>query len=396
MTQRWWRVTALALAAGALMAAAGVVASVGPAHAAGKLVLRIGFPAALSGPYAAYDVPTLNGMKFAEKQINAMGGIGGVTVQVTAKDNKGQQALTATTTQELLDSGIKVFLLTAADPSIASGLIVVGKGGIASVGANTAPEIVKDVGQKAFMLVAGDNVQASVGAQYACSKGYRKAYVIGSPEIPYTKNIPLYFADAFKHDCGGKITGKDTYKIGSTDYGVQVTKVQHASPKPDLIYSSMFVPDTGVFLKQLRAAGVKLPYVTVDGNDSTLLASSGGKAVDGVVYTTHGFPKAGTPMGTFFKQYQQLMHKKPESNTTEAIGRDNVYALVTAAARAHSTDPDKVLAQVMKFKNLQLLTGALTMDQRTRVPVKPMTLILMKGKTPTFLEAIKPKYVAKP
>jgi len=394
--RRWWRWTALAAAAGALATAAAVVAAARPADAAGKLVLRIGFPAALSGPYAAYDVPELNGMNFAVKQINARGGIGGVTVQVSAKDNKGQQALTATTTQELLDSGIKVFVLTTADPSIASGLIVVGKGGIASVGANTAPEIVQDVGAKSFMLVAGDNVQASVGAQYACSKGYRKAYVIGSPEIPYTKKIPIYFEDAFKHDCNGKVTSRDTYKIGSTDYSVQVTKVQHANPKPDFLYTSMFVPDTGVFLKQLRAAGVKLPYVTVDGNDSSLLASSGGNAVDGVVYTTHGFPKPGTPMGTFFAQYQQLMHKKPESNTIEAMGRDNVYALVTAASRAHSTDPDKVLAQVMKFKNFPLLTGALTMDPKTRVPVKPMTLIRMKGKNPTFLAEISPKYVAKP
>jgi branched-chain amino acid transport system substrate-binding protein len=394
--RRWWRWAAFAGAAIALATAAAVVAAARPAHAGG-LVLRIGLPGALSGPYAAYDVPMLNGMKFAEKQIDAMPhGIGGVTVQVSAKDNKGQQALTATTTQELLDSGIKVFVLTTADPSIASGLIVVGKGGIASVGANTAPEIVKDVGPKSFMLVAGDNVQASVGAAYACSKGWRKAYVIGSPEIPYTKNIPIYFEDAFKHDCNGKVTSKDTYKIGSTDYGVQVTKIQHANPKPDFIYSSMFVPDTGVFLKQLRAAGVKLPYVTVDGNDSSLLASSGGNAVDGVVYTTHGFPKPGTPMGTFFKQYEQLMHKKPESNTIEAMGRDNVYALVTAASRAHSTDPDKILAQVMKFKNFPLLTGALTMNTKTRVPVKPMTLIRMKGKTPTLLEVIRPKYIAKP
>ena len=63
--RRWWKWTALAVGAGALAAAAAVVASARPADAAGKLVLRIGFPAALSGPYAAYDVPELNGMNFA-------------------------------------------------------------------------------------------------------------------------------------------------------------------------------------------------------------------------------------------------------------------------------------------------------------------------------------------
>lgn len=70
------------------------------------LTLRIGMSAALSGPYAAYDQPLVNGMEFAAEEINAAGG--NVTVEIVVKDNKGDQTQTVTAAQELLDEGINV------------------------------------------------------------------------------------------------------------------------------------------------------------------------------------------------------------------------------------------------------------------------------------------------
>ena len=107
-------------------------------------------------------------MKFAAKEINAKGGLGGYTIKIVSKDNKGDQTQTATTTQELLDQGIKIFVITTGDTAVAGGQLAVQGGAIASVGGNTAPEIVKSVGKRGFMIVFGDNVQASAGAQYAC------------------------------------------------------------------------------------------------------------------------------------------------------------------------------------------------------------------------------------
>jgi branched-chain amino acid transport system substrate-binding protein len=361
-----------------------------------ELTLTLGFSGALSGAYAAYDQPLLNGMEMAAKQIEAAGGYKGVHVKIVSKDNKDDQTLTATTTQELLDQGIKVFVLSTADVVTAEGLLVAQSGGISSVGANTAGQIVKDVGESTFMIVAPDNEGAAAGGQYACDTGYKNAYLLGSPEIPYTKLLPEYFADAFAHDCGGKITGRDTYKIGQTDFGTQVTKIQNANPQPDVIYTSIFVPDSGVFLKQLRSAGVTIPVVTVDGNDSSLFVDSGGSAVDGVVYTTHAFPTPGSLDAQFIADYTKLMGKKPESNTIEAMGRDNVYVFAEAASRAGSTEPQAVLNEVLGLKDFQLVTGKMSLDPSSRLPIKEVTLVKMKGTEFTFLDAFTPEYIPEP
>lgn len=356
------------------------------------LTLRIGFSAALSGPYAAYDSPLKNGMDFAAQEINAAGGP--VTVEIVTKDNKGDQTQTLTTAQELLDDGINVQVMTTADAGPAVAQLVSTAGGIISVGGNTAPAIVRDGGERVFAFVFGDNQQASAGAQYACDSGYKTAYTLGSPDIPYTKDMPGFFADAFAQICGGEIVGEDTFKIGQTEFGPQVTKIQNASPAPDVIFSPIFVPDSGAFLKQLRSAGVTTPFITTDGNDSGLFVDSGGSAVDGTVYSTHGFASPGSELEAFITAYTDWKGEPPESNTFEAIGRDNVYAFVEAAKNAGSVEPDALLAAVLQLKDVPLLTGTMTMDPETRFPDKEITLVQMKGTEYTLLEQLIPSYIA--
>jgi branched-chain amino acid transport system substrate-binding protein len=355
------------------------------------LTLRIGFSGALSGAYAFADVPMLNGMKMAAEQINAAGGP--ITVEIVEKDNKGDQTLAATTAQELLDDGIAIQVMTVADPGPAVGALVTQAGGIISLGANTAPTIVGDVGDRAFSFVFGDNGQAAAAAEYACAQGYTTAYLIGSPEFPYTRDLPVYFKDAFAHDCDGQIVGEDTYKIGQAEYGTQVTKIQAVSTPPDVIYSPIFTPDAGVFLKQLRSSGVDVPFVTSDGNDSQLFVDSGGSSVDGTVYTTHGFASPGSAMEQFVEDFTTITGNKPESTAIEAIGRDNVYALVQAVTDAGSVEPDDVLAAVLALKDVPLVTGTMTMNPETRFPLKDVTLVKMEGTEFTFLETISPEYI---
>ena len=386
----------VAIAVGGIAAGCGDDDESSDSGGGGDKTVKIGFSGALSGPYAAYDAPLLAGMEFAADQIDADGGIDGYTAEVISKDNKGEQTQTATTTQELLDEGVQVFALTTGDTSVPSGQLAVQASGIASVGANTAPAIVQDVGERAFMIVMGDNAQAAAGAEYACDQGYKSAYTIGSDEIPYTEFIPQYFEEAFAESCDGQVTGSDVYKIGETNYGTAVAKIKAANPQPDVIYTPMFIPDFGAFIKQLRSAGVDTPVMTSDGNDSSLLLDSAGDSAEGVVFTTSTFPVEGSLAAEFIDEFTNETGKAPESNTLEAMGRDNVYAIVQAAADAGSTDPDEILDAVCGLTDYKLVTGSLTMDCESQIPDKEVFIVEVKGGEFTYVDSFTPEFVPEP
>ena len=172
---------AMVAACGGGSSSTGAAGESGAGTAGGKeLTLTIGFSGALSGPYAAYDQPLLNGMEMAAKQIEAAGGYKGVHIKIVSKDNKDDQTLTATTTQELLDQGIKVFVLSTADVVTAEGLLVAQSGGISSVGANTAGQIVKDVGPSTFMIVAPDTRRSAPVGSTTTSAARSRSVIPGS------------------------------------------------------------------------------------------------------------------------------------------------------------------------------------------------------------------------
>lgn len=357
-----------------------------------SLVLRIGFSADLSGPDSAYDAPLLSGMRFAAQKINASGG--DVTVEIESRNGGGNPAQMLAAARELLDEGILVQVLTAAAPSIAVGQLVSAAGGITTVGANTAPSIQRDIGERSVSIVFGDNLQASALAQYACDEGRTSAYLLGSPESAYTRDIPAFFADAFAEICGGRIVGRDMYRIGQVDFGAQVERILNADPEPDVIVSPIFAPDSGAFLKQLRSAEIETPFLSTDRNDTTVFVDSAGTAVDGAVISTHGFDSPGSELEAFIDEYTEWKGSPPESHTFEAIGRDTVYALVEAARNAGSTEPDALLAALLELEDVPLLTGLTTIDPVTRSPAKEVTLVRMDGTAFTELEKLIPSYVA--
>ena len=237
--------------------------------------------------------------------------------------------------------------MTTADAGPAVAQLVSEAGGIISVGGNTAPAIVRDGGERGFAFVFGDNEQASAGAQYACDTGYKSAYMLGSPEIPYTKDMTGYFEDAFAQICGGEVTGEDTFKIGQTEFGprsrrsrtpTQPRRDLHADVRPRL----RRVPEAAPVGRRRDARSSRRT-----GTTASLFVDSGGSAVDGTVYTTHGFNAPGDPIDAVRHGRTPSGRATAESNTFEAIGRDNIYALVEAAKAAGSTEADAMLEAVL-------------------------------------------------
>ncbi len=364
-----------------------VVIGAGPVMAKS---IKIGHPGDFSGPYSFYDSPVRNGTRFAIDEINAAGGILGMQLEYIGKDCRNDSGLGVRLAEEMIRDGAVYLIGTTGDPFLAQGSVACAAGIPISTGDGTAPTLVGDIGECAFQINMSDNIQGALAAEYAYKKGYRKAYMVYSTEIPYTKNLPTYFQKAFEK-LGGKVLGYELYRIESGDYSAQVTKLANLSEKPDFIFTPMFLPDTPVFMRQLRSTGLAYPVISTDGNHDDSLIKAG-QAVENLVFTTHGFPVKGGDTDKLWKTYKAKSGKFPAS-IAFAVGYDEIYFLKAAIEMAGSAKPKKIMEGLKKVSNLKGVLGNYTMDPNTRRVKKPVTIIGVKDGAFVFVDQFYPKFV---
>lgn len=338
--------------------------------------LRIGAATAQTGGLAPYDAPVMEGVHIAVDEINAAGGIGGTTtIDLIEKDVRSDAAQTSIAVQELVDAGVSLLILPCdADPALAA-IGIVSSAEIPAVSTcASSPTLPLVGGDYMFANFPGDNVQATVSAEWAWGQGMRSGYILYSPDTQYT-TMPLYFAEVFEK-LGGTMLGQDTYSIGQQDFSAIVTRIASLPEQPDVIMTSAYEPDFPSFLKALRAAGVTSQVIGSDGIDSPTTFSLG-DAAEGLVFTTAGYASPGSPLEAFDKKYEEVMGH-PSETVFNAVGYDLIKVVEAAQLAAGSIDPKALRDAMANLENVQGVTSTITYKGTDGMPVRQVSLIRVK------------------
>jgi branched-chain amino acid transport system substrate-binding protein len=340
--------------------------------------LKIGLATAQTGGLAGYDGPVIEGLHIAVDEINAAGGINGnIMIELIEKDVRSDAAQTAIAVQELADEGVSVIVLPCdADPALAAIGTVTSAQIPAISTCASSPTLPMIGGDFMFANFPGDNVQATVSAEWAHQQGHKSAYIIYSPDSQYT-TMPLYFADVFEA-LGGEMLGQDTHSIGQQDFSAIATRIAALNPQPDVIMTSSYEPDFPSMLKALRAAGVTAQMIGSDGIDSPTTFSLGDVG-EGVVFTTAGYATDGSPLAEFNAKYEAASGK-PSETVFNAVGYDLAIVVAEAVkAAGGSTDPVAIRDAMAELENVRGATSLITYKGTNGMPVREVTLIRVNG-----------------
>jgi len=344
---------------------------------AGADTLRVGLAIAQTGGLAPFDVPVLEGMQIAVDEINQQAGIDGkIKIELLPRDVRSDISQTAVVAQELIDEKVDILVTPCdADPSFAAAQIAQGAQIPAFSTCASSPTLPIMGGEYIFSNYPGDNVQATVSAEWAIKQGFKTAYLLFSPDTQYTM-MPLYFEDVFTK-LGGTIVGKTEYKMDQQNFSSEVTKIKQLSPQPDVIMTSAYEPDFPVLIRQLRAAGITSQVIGSDGIDSPTTFSLG-EAVEGLVLTTAGHALPGNSLDTFNKKYKDTYGKASET-VYNAIGYDLVKVIEAAVLASGSTNGQEIRNAVADLENVQGATGTITYKGTQGMPLRQVALIRVKN-----------------
>jgi branched-chain amino acid transport system substrate-binding protein len=251
----------------------------------------------------------------------------------------------------------------------------------------SSPTLASVGGNYIFIAYPADNAQATAAARYAVQVGYRRGYLLESPDSQYTI-MPIYFRDVFTR-LGGTIVAEDKYQIGQQDFSAIVTKIRNLKPMPEFIYTAAYEPDFPSFLRQLRAAGIGVPVIGADGIDTPTIFALGNIS-EGVVFTTAGYPAAGSPMQSFMEKYKARYGRTSET-IYDAIGYDIVKLMEAAVvASGYSVKGAQLRDAIANLENVQGATALITYKGQDGIPIRPAALVKVDHGQRAFIEQMAP------
>ena len=321
-----------------LAAAACTTLLAAPALAAEPI--KIGVPVGLSGANSVVAPSVVQSAQLAVEEINAKGGVLGRQLALEVADD----ASGAAGAQKAFDSLVfqkKVDVLISMETSAArnAALPIVARGKVPYIytsfyeGNSCSP----------FMYVNAwvpEQQVPPIVDYFNKEKGAKKFFLIGS-DYAFGRGM-LAFTKAYIEKTGGKVVGEEYLPMDGSDWTSIISKLKSAAPDALITSTAGGAPNV-TLTKQLRAAGVALPYGNLAVDEGT--AKGMGTDAEGIYlsasYVT-GIDSAAN------KSFLAAMQKKfgaelKTPNDLSVPEYEAVYAYKAAAEKAGSTEEAKVL-----------------------------------------------------
>ena len=346
----------------------GIVASavvLGSASAMAADPIRIGIPVGLSGANSVVAPSVVQSAQLAVEEINAAGGILGRKVELEVADD-GSGAAGA---QKAFDSLIfqkKVNVLISMETSAArnAGLPIVTRGKVPYI----YTSFYEGRSCNKYLYVNAwvpDQQVAPIVDYFAKEKKAKTFFLIGS-DYAFGRGM-LEFTKGYIQKTGGKVVGEEYLPMDGTDWTPIISKLKAANPDAVITSTAGGAPNV-TLTKQLRAAGVSIPYGNLAVDEGT--AKSMGADAEGIFISGSYFTNVESAKN---KQFLAAMQKKfgadlKTPNDLSVPQYEGVYLYKAAVEKAGSLDTEKVLKALGEV-SFEGPRGTIRMNKQRHAPL---------------------------
>ncbi|MDD4568793.1 MAG: ABC transporter substrate-binding protein [Tepidanaerobacteraceae bacterium] len=356
--------------------------------------IKIGHEVALTGDASMWGQSEKNALEMEIEKINAAGGVDGRPLQLISYDNRADSIEAVNVAKRLIEQDKVVAIIGLAQSGVANAVSSITEEKkvpfIGTTPTNPLVTVPEEGGVKkyAFRTCFIDPFQGTVAAQFAYEKlNARNAAILYDVGSDYSAWLSKYFEEAFG-SMGGKIVAKEAFRTGELDYRAMLGKIKQQ--EPDVLFIPTAQKEAALAAKQARDLGIEASLMGGDNWGSPDLITLGGSAIEGG-YFVNLASLEDPDIQDFVEEYKAKFNAEPVlPNPVMAI--DALYMLMDAIKRAGTTDGTALAEALETTKDLQVLTGMLTVDPETHNPLnKPAIIQQVKDGKFVYVE----KYVTK-
>lgn len=306
----------------------------------------------LTGGSAFYGNAVLEGIKVAEAEINASGGINGKKLELVIKDNASDNAQAVALTAQLAgDRSIPVGITPTYQPNFNAACARANAASFPMVSAQSGPPDPKNNPQGWCWTMTTDPIaQATYTFKtLKAAKVWKRFVMVYDQDNGYVAFQRPNIRDS------AKAAGVDLQEVGvaagTSDFGPQITGARNA--KADAVFPFFTIEDAARFMKQARQRGLTTPWFDpVSQLTSKRLPDLSGGAATGLLASTPQSPDDTPSFKAFLSAYAKLNGKELDDPTYTGFGYDALRLIAMAMKDAGTTtDRAAIKAQINKYKN---------------------------------------------
>lgn len=293
--------------------------------------VKIGTNLPMTGSVALNGQMILKGIQYAVKLTNDAGGINGKELVLDVQDDQGEPNQAATIANKFVaDPTILAVIGNLKSSCTLAAAPIFNEGGLVTLSPDSSSPKVKDAGDWIFRVKNSDAINAKQAAQNAFADGHT---IVGI----FMENNDYGYGvrDEAKKELeilGAKVVLEETILTGEqTDFSTSISNLKNSGATAIIL--GVDYNESGLLMKQMQDAGLKLDRYGTDGLYTDALIQVGGTATEGTYALTSFHPSDPNPLvQNFIKDFSQWSGEAP--NIFHAEGYDAAMVIIEAITKA--------------------------------------------------------------
>jgi len=348
---------ALVLALGFALGLAGVV----PASA--QQPIRIGLQGPITGPWALEGEMAVNSVQIVVDQINARGGILGRPVELVIGDDQGEVRQSALTAQRMVAEGVVAVISSYGSSITEAAQLIYEDAGLVNIAYGATAESLTQHGRRYFFRTSfRDDRQGDFFAELVTKHLNLQRVAIVHDNSTFARGL----AEAARRSLAGKpgveVVFYDAVTAGERDFTAVISRMRTTNPQ--VVYFTAYYPEAGLFLRQMRDAGVDALFI--GGNaaiNDEFIQIAGLEVAKGSLVTQEPLPTdLDYPEAIAFVNEYVRRHGAPPSTPWPVYAADALNVIAAAIEATRSTDSTVLAEYIRNELKINGITGPISFE----------------------------------
>lgn len=321
-----------------------------------KNEIYIGASGPLAGKAASYGTSVQKGAELAIEQINAAGGLNGLTFRFTMLDDQATSTQASNNYDLLIDDGVKISLGAVTTDACEAFGAKAAQDNLFYITPSASAESVIAGRPNGYRICFSDPQQGEIAATYIVENGYTNAGVIYNKDDSYSNGIYEAFA-AKMNSLGKDFTARSFDDSNATEFSSQIDALKNC----DIIFLPMYYEVASLIASKATEKGCNAVLFGSDGLDglAKVLASN---VKNTIRYITPFDAESNDENVKSFVDAYKAKYDGAIPDQFAADGYDAVMAIFEALKKADVKDANLSVSEFCELISATLSSGDFSLN----------------------------------